>query len=133
MKTLSIAVVLFTLLLLSPVIQAESTEVTHINQQELAEKMKESSSVLIDIRTLAEVRRGVIPGSIHVPITEIQRDPSVLDEYLGKDLVFYCHSGVRVNALTEYLQLLDHPSKEKLFHLKGDYSEWTKNGNEIEK
>ena len=92
--------------------------VTHISQTELVEKLKSPSSVLIDIRTKEEVDEGYIEGAVHLPITEIANDISLLDPYLDKELIFYCHVGTRVNALTNYLQHTGHPSKNKLFHLK---------------
>lgn len=105
--------------------------VTHINQKELAEKLKDPNSVLIDIRTKEEVDEGYIEGAIHLPISKIANDISILDPYLGKELIFYCHVGSRVNALTNYLQQTGHPSKNKLFHLKGDMRAWRARGNKV--
>jgi len=107
-------------------------EVTHISQEELAEKRKDPNTVLIDIRTQKEVDDGFIPGAIHIPITGIMSNVSLLDEHLGKDLVFYCHSGVRAKRLTDYLQDIKHPSQDKLYHLKGDMRAWRANGNDVQ-
>ena len=105
--------------------------VTHISAQELAEKLKNPNAVLIDIRRQDEVDRGYIAGAVHIPITGIMKDISLLDEHVGKDLIFYCHVGVRVNILTDFLQKIDHPSKDKLYHLKGDMRAWRAEGNEV--
>ena len=105
--------------------------VTHISQQELAVLSKDPNTVLIDIRTQGEVNNGAIPGSIHLSITRIVQDTSLLDEYKGKDLVFYCHTGVRVKRLTDYLQATNHQSKENLHHLKGDWNGWAKSGKPV--
>jgi len=107
--------------------------VTHLSQAEMIEKLKEPNSVLIDIRTQAELDEGYIAGAVHVPITEIAKDISVLDKYIDKDLIFYCHVGTRVNHLTNYLHGIGHPSKNKLFHLKGDMHAWRANGKKVVK
>jgi len=102
-----IASLFMALVLLSPMlVSAEEVKngVTHISQQELAEKLEQDNSVLIDIRTLGEVKKGYIPGAVHIPLSKFKTDKSLLDEYLDKDIVFYCHSGGRVNSLTRYLQ-----------------------------
>lgn len=106
--------------------------VTHINHQELAEKIKDPNVILIDIRTKEEVNEGFIAGAVHIPITGIAKDISLLDEYIGKDLVFYCHVGARVRSLTDHLQRIDHPSKDKLYHLKGDMRAWRARGNKVQ-
>ena len=106
--------------------------VTHISQQELAVKLKNANVVLIDIRTQSEVDKGFIPGATHIPLAQIQNNISLLDDYANKELIFYCHSGVRVRKLTDYLQKIDHSSKESLYHLKGDMRAWRARGNEIQ-
>ena len=110
---------------------AKSEGVTHITQQQLAEKSKDPNTVLIDIRTQREVDAGAIPGSVHIPITKIMSDTSLLDEYKGKDLVFYCHTGVRVQRLTDFLQTTEHESKGFLHHLIGDWSAWEASGKPV--
>ena len=105
--------------------------VTHLSQQEMAEKRKDSNTVLIDIRRQDELDEGYIAGAVHVPIEEVMKDISLLDPYLNKDLIFYCHVGERVSVLTDYLQDIGHPSKDKLYHLKGDMRAWRARGNSV--
>ena len=106
--------------------------VTHLSQQEMAEKLKDPNSVLIDIRRQDELDEGYIAGAVHVPIEKVMIDISLLDEYLDKDLIFYCHVGERVSVLTDFLQDIGHPSKDKLYHLKGDMRAWRARGNKVE-
>ena len=113
-------------------VAAKTFEVTHISQEELAEKRKDPNTVLIDIRTQREVDDGFIPGAVHIPITDIMRNASLLDEHQGKDLVFYCHSGVRAKRLTDHLLDIKHPSQDKLYHLKGDMKAWREKGNDVQ-
>ena len=135
MKTFIRQILLATFLISLSFVGAHAADfkngVTHINQQELAEKLKDPNTVLIDIRTQEEVNAGYIDGAIHVPITGIAKDISLLDEYIDKDIVFYCHVGIRVKKLTDYLQDIGHPSKNKLYHLKGDMRAWRARGNKI--
>jgi len=107
--------------------------VTHLSQTEFKDKATQVGTVVIDIRTDREYKSGHIKGAKHIPITEIFANISLLDEYRGKDLVFYCHSGVRVRRLTDYLREIEHPNQSQLFHLKGDMRAWAARRLPIEK
>lgn len=117
--------------------------VTHISQAEFQKKTSQSGgsvndkklaeSVVIDIRTSEEYNRGHIKGAKHIPLASILGNTSLLDKYQNKDLIFYCHSGVRVKRLTDYLQEKESSKKIRLFHLKGDMRAWIGRGLPVEK
>jgi rhodanese-related sulfurtransferase len=94
--------------------------VTHLNQSEFQIKSAEPDSVVIDIRTIEEFNTGHIKGSKHIPLRSILQNPSLLEKFRGKDLILYCHVGVRVKHHTDNLQHIGHPAQDRLFHLKGD-------------
>lgn len=127
LRRLGVCVVLLWVSLFAQVsVAAEfSNGVTHLTQNEMVAKLSSSDAVLIDIRTDEEYNAGYIPGATHLPLATIGENPAVLNQFAGKDVIFYCHSGARVRALTDYLQKADHPSQDQLFHLKGDMRAWS--------
>ncbi|MGH1428567.1 MAG: rhodanese-like domain-containing protein [Arenicella sp.] len=102
--------------------------VTHLSQKEFMEKVKEPNVVVIDVRTVREYRRGFIEGAINHPHKTILKDVTILDQYVGKDLIFYCHSGVRAKILTDYVRETKKVKDARLFHLKGDTRAWRARG-----
>lgn len=117
---------LFVLIAINAVHAANIEEgVTHLNQTEFQHKATQADSVVIDIRTNREYNAGHIAGAKHIPLADIFSNSSLLDEFQDKDLVFYCHTGIRVKRLTDHLQDINHPNQNRLFHLKGDIRAWT--------
>jgi rhodanese-related sulfurtransferase len=49
--------------------------------------------VLVDVRQAAELRRGRVQGSIHIPLTELRDRLHELDPQ--RRVAFLCHSGAR--------------------------------------
>jgi len=107
--------------------------VTHLSQTEFVEKAQQEGAVVIDVRTEREFKQGHIEGSINLSHDDIIENISLLDPYKGKDLVFYCHSGVRVKVLTDYLREVAFTDDKHLFHLKGDIRAWRSRGRSLVK
>ena len=116
--------IIFLLVFVSKSYAAEfKNGVTHINQAEFIEKVKEPNVVVIDVRTKREYEKGHIPGAINHPHKSILKDSSVLDQYKGKAIIFHCHTGVRAKIVTDYVRG-SKIEESRLFHLKGDYRAW---------
>ena len=60
-------------------------------------------AVLLDVRTPQEYREGYIPGSINVPLQQLDKISSVTD---NKDapVFVYCYSGARSHQAASILQ-----------------------------
>lgn len=74
-----------------------------ITAKELQEKLEKGESLdLIDVREDDEVAEGIIPGAIHIRLSEI---PERMNE-LDKDKHYYmiCRSGGRSGRATEFLK-----------------------------
>ncbi|WP_068674120.1 rhodanese-like domain-containing protein [Oceanobacillus sp. Castelsardo] len=74
-----------------------------ISAKELQEKLEKGENLnLIDVREDDEVAQGIIPGAIHIRLSEI---PERADE-LDKDKHYYmiCRSGGRSGRATEFLK-----------------------------
>ena len=75
---------------------------TDINQG-VAQFQQASNAVLVDVRTPEEYREGHIPGSINVPLQQIEDiDLEVSD--MSTPLFVYCRSGARSRQATAMLQ-----------------------------
>ena len=60
------------------------------------------TSKIIDVRTIAEFKEGHVPGSINIPLSEIQSRVNELREMEG-ELVLCCASGNRSGQAAAYL------------------------------
>ena len=75
---------------------------TDINQG-VAQFQQTSNAMLVDVRTPEEYRDGHIPGSINVPLQQIEDiDLEVSD--MSTPLFVYCRSGARSRQATAMLQ-----------------------------
>lgn len=75
---------------------------TDINQG-VARFQQASNAVLVDVRTPGEYRDGHIPGSINVPLQQIE-DINLEVSDVSTPLYVYCRSGVRSRQATAVLQ-----------------------------
>ena len=57
---------------------------------------------IIDVRTIAEYQEGHVPGSINIPLSEIQSRVNELKE-MDSELVLCCASGNRSGQAAAYL------------------------------
>lgn len=81
---------------------------------------------LIDVRTTAEVTRGVIDGAIHIPLhllplraTDIPQD---------KPVVIYCHSGGRSAQACAFMASRGY---RNMHNLAGGITAWARSGNAL--
>ena len=51
--------------------------------------------VLLDVRSHMERRSKLIKNSIHIPLHDIKHSIEILKEHIEKEIICYCHSGVR--------------------------------------
>ena len=79
---------------------------TDINQC-VAQFQQVSNAMLVDVRTPEEYRDGHIPGSINVPLQQIEDiDLEVSD--MSTPLFVYCRSGARSRQATAMLQKMGY-------------------------
>jgi rhodanese-related sulfurtransferase len=77
-----------------------------ITVTQLGEQMKlDSSLVILDVRNPYELEQylGYIEGVINIPVQELERRISELDEYKDREIAVICRSGVRSVTATNIL------------------------------
>ena len=90
-------------------------------------RLQESGNIrLVDVRTDAEVARGVIPGAIHIPLHLIPVRMSEMDG--STPTVIYCQSGGRSGQACGFLAA---KGWSNLANLQGGIIGWVASGNPL--
>ena len=94
-----------------------------IAPDKLVERMdkKDSSLVLLDVRTAEEFASGHIPGAVNIPHDQLPNRLAELAGAKNKDVVVYCRSGRRSVIAQETLNAQGFKS---VLHLDGDMLKW---------
>lgn len=83
----------------------------------------EKKVLLIDVRTEAEVARGMIDGAIHLPLHLLPIKADELDR--ERPIVFYCQSGARSAQACMYLAGRGFGNT---YNLQGGILAWLRSG-----
>lgn len=71
--------------------------------QELKERLEAGEQILVvDVRTAGEVAGGVLPGAIHIPLSEIEERWEELKT--ADEIVCYCAAGMRSDTAATVLR-----------------------------
>lgn len=55
----------------------------------------ENNLLILDVRTKEEYEEGHLKYAVSLPLSDIQKDTSILDEFKDKPIILYCRSGSR--------------------------------------
>lgn len=98
----------------------------NIDSTELETMREQRHITLIDVRTDAEVARGIIKGARHIPLFSLpQHAASLANE---ETLVIYCQSGGRSAQACSYLA---QQGFADLYNLSGGILAWVRDGNSL--
>jgi len=93
----------------------------------------ETQQLIIDVREADEFKREKVPGSLHLPLSQLDLiAPGILTPLKNCSITIMCRSGGRATMAYEKLkamQLID-PSRTEVF--KGGILEWKKQGKPTE-
>jgi rhodanese-related sulfurtransferase len=81
---------------------------------------------VVDIRTEAEVARGVIDGAIHIPMHLLPYKTEDLPQ--DKPVVLYCHSGARSAQACAFMA---SKGFNNMHNLTGGILAWARSGKDI--
>ena len=102
-------------------------QINEIDSPELKNRMDAGEDiVLLDIRSEAELRQGILPGSKHLPMHLIPL--KIQDLPKDKVVVLYCRSGARSYHACAFLA---QQGVENVINLRGGILDWARNGFEI--
>ena len=71
-----------------PVQSAEEAAVVRISPEDLRQKTLRGEVTVIDVRAAADFQLGHLPGSLHVPLANVEAQIAYLPK--GKPIVAYC-------------------------------------------
>lgn len=105
MKSLSLRGIAATLLLAvcTGIAPAQAEALRHIDVQQ-AQQMKSQGALLVDVREPDEYAAGHAPGSVLIPVGQLNQRLKELDGHQNKPVVLICRSGRRSVAAAEILQ-----------------------------
>jgi rhodanese-related sulfurtransferase len=94
-----------------------------LSQNEWALQLKsDSKSIILDVRTDAEVEEGMIPDAIHLDIHQGQEFISALEKLDKTNHYYvYCRSGARSGQACSIMKQLGFTTT---YNLMGGFNEW---------
>ena len=97
--------------------------IREIDSVELERRLASEDLLLLDIRTDGEFARGILPQARHLPMHQI---PASLEELpRDREVVLYCHSGVRSYHACVFLL---GQGFDNVINLRGGILGWARNG-----
>ena len=109
---------------------AKVSAVKNIRAIEFENLSKESNTIILDVRTAAEVADGKIPIAIVIDINDPEFKTKALLLDKKQSILVYCSAGVRSAQAAEFLH---QQGFELVYHLKGGLGEWLQNDFPFEK
>lgn len=102
--------------------------VNHIEASELASELGSDDILLVDVRTEAETRQGVIPGARLLPLHLLPMHLDALRDSPAR-VVIYCQSGARSAQACSFLQ---GQGMGEVLNLSGGIMAWVSGGHQVE-
>lgn len=111
---------------------SHAADTPRIDQASLLKRIekKDTSMVILDVRTPEEFAAGHVPGAINIPYTHLPSRISEVADSGDKDIVVYCTIGVRAERGAQRLR---ENGFTKLLHLDGDMKAWEAQKRPLEK
>jgi rhodanese-related sulfurtransferase len=111
---------------------SHASDTPKIDQASLLKRIekKDTSMLILDVRTPEEFAAGHVPGAINIPYTHLPSRISEVADSGDKDIVLYCVTGVRAEKGAERLR---ENGFQKLLHLDGDMKAWEEQKRPLEK
>lgn len=97
-----------------------SNLVKQINTDEASKLIGKQDTILIDCRTPEEYASGHIPGSMLLPLDELEKNVGDLDK--DKTYIVICRSGNRSTTFTDSLQ---SKGFKDVYNVLGGMNEWS--------
>ena len=107
-------------------------EIAKVTQSALLERIqkKDTSVIILDVRSPEEFAAGHVPGAINIPYTHLPARISSIPSPTDKDVVVYCEIGVRAEKAAASLR---SNGFTRLMYLDGDMKQWREGKRPTEK
>lgn len=115
-------VVVFNLWVFS-LLQGRVAGAKSISPLELPQIQRDSKTTIIDIRDPKDYNEQHLPGSINIPLPEINADNAKLLKHKDKSVIVTCHAGHQSGKAAKQLVTLGF---DKIFMLNGGLLAWVK-------
>lgn len=92
----------------------------NLSEKQLNDKLKNTNSLLIDVRETHEFTNGHIPMAINIPLSKFNQ--SIAEIPKDKELILYCQSGMRSKQAA---RILRKKNDTKTSHLTGGIGSWS--------
>jgi rhodanese-related sulfurtransferase len=100
-----------------------SEEHFHISAAELAERLRsDNPPMLLDVREVGEHEMAALPDSKLIPLAQVPFRVGEIADWKERDVVIYCHHGVRSLMAIGWLKLRGF---SKLHNLTGGIDRWS--------
>lgn len=97
-------------------------DIPQLTPQQLQDKLSASSDILLlDVREPEEAALCRLPNSILIPMNELSMRQNELPD--GKEIIVYCHHGIRSLNVARYLA---HVGFENVANLQGGIDAWAR-------
>lgn len=124
---LFVALLLITALLIQNMFGDRLRGYLNIPPAEVTKLINHSNAVLLDVRSDNERDSdGLIPDSLHIPLSELPNKISELDKYTEQPLVIYCRSGARSGSACAKVHKIT--AREELYSMSGGILAWVSSG-----
>ncbi len=104
---------------------ADVTGTPHTVDVQQAAALQSSGALLIDVRESDEYAQGHAPGSVLIPLGQLQQRLPELEGYKNKPVVLICHSGSRSAKAVKQLQQAGFSTAS---NIEGGMVAWKKAG-----
>lgn len=103
-------------------------KIEQISPQSASDQGNLSNAIFLDVREVNEYMQFRIPGGILFPMSLMKIKENDLEQYLGKDIIVYCHVGNRSLQVSKWLDSKGF----KVKNLTGGIMHWVQAGFPVE-
>ncbi len=103
---------------------AQQESIPTLSPEQVVQRLKDTSVLLLDVRTPEEFAEGHLPGGYLLPVQELERRIKELEPYRDKTIIVYCRSGNRSARATALLQR----HRFRAYNMSGGIREWQRRG-----
>ncbi len=93
-----------------------------ISTQELSDLVNREEGLVVDVREVAEFKKGHIVNASNIPASNLDGHLSEINAYKEKPVILVCKMGHSSNAVSKRLK---EEGFSRVYKLKGGMMEWT--------